>query len=1450
MVTELDRDASVGSLAAEVARHLEIPDAPGRSRPELYSRRAGRVLPAGSTVADAQLRNGDRILLLLDRGVVESTGQTDAAPSVELEVVGGPSAGVRVAMPDGRYVLGRDESCDIVLDDPSLSRRHLSVEVDSGRVAVNDVGSSNGSSVDAVRLGDGETRVLAAGEHVEIGRTLIRFRIPRAAGGRTALPIDGSVQFNRPPRVARPHRPARIKIQAPPDEPSKVRLPLAAALLPLLMGVAFALLVHQPAMLLFSALSPMMVGWTFVSDRRSGRKTFASRNAAFRSQVDELRTRLTEEHEIEISNRRMCAPDASQLVDRATALTPELWERRSDDTDFLDLRVGLADQPTQVAIEMPEAGSVELLAEVEALVARFKTVPAVPASVPLGRAGTLGLAGPYERVVGLGRWLVAQAATLHSPRDLFIAAAIAPRHVEEWDWLKWLPHVRNDGSPLEADSLAAGNMATRELLRAVSRLIDTRRAEAEERYGQGSRRPSPHLLLILDELSATDRASVGEILAAAPNLGISTLWLGGDPRDLPGECAFVAELEDEVTRLRLTDVRAGIALPDVTTDAMPATVAGDLARSLAGLRDTGAAGASSDIPRRVALLELLDLVDPDPERIVSRWDRRAGLGAPIGVEAGVPLIVDLRRDGPHGLIAGTTGAGKSELLQSLVASLAASHPPSRVSFLLVDYKGGAAFKDCARLPHTVGMVTDLDAHLTQRALTSLNAELRRREALLKRADAKDLITMEARDPGSAPASLLIVIDEFATLAREVPDFVDGIVDVAQRGRSLGVHLILATQRPGGVVSENIRANTNLRIALRVASPAESEDVIASRAASRIPRTLPGRGYSRTGHSELTAFQAAYVGGHTSTSRSSEASEVNVRDFAFSEALARPAATDPPAAAEQTGRAGGPNDLKRLVAAIELATASRGIRPASSPWLPALACILPWKSLEAQLDASASDPRTAVLGLIDEPAHQRQRPLLLDLETDGHLLIYGASGAGKTAILRTLAVSLAHRGSPADVQMYGLDFASRGLSGLKALPHCGSIVIGEDHERVARLLAMLRRTIDLRKGLFEEAGAFSLTEFQRTDGVPRTPRVVLLLDSYAGFVSAFERVNGGALVDAMPRLVADGRSVGVHLIATADRRSAVPPTVANIISRKLVLRMADDDEYAALGLDMRVVRGAQLPPGRGFTEASLEFQAALLGEPSGEAQSAELERVGTELTRRHADLRAPAVKLLPTRIDRTSLPMSGSLLSATIAITDDELLPLTVDVSQTHFLVAGPYHTGRSTALASMFKGLREGGLSEAYLLAPRQRSPLVHLDGWSSSAVGVDDCGGLAAQLAQMLGGRLPGTDDQPIVVVIDDGGELTDGPVASALETVVRRGRDLNVRVLLGIEVQTARVAYAPWIKEIRKDGHGILLDPDLDMDGDVLGVRLPRMTRAFFPPGRGFYVRGGVVQVVQVAS
>ncbi len=1408
---------TIGELAARAAEHTGRAASGG-----LWCERRARALGPELTLAESGVRWGDRLLL---GGAAREPTRVGGAARVELVLSAGPCAGERWELGYGSYRLGRDPAADIHIADPSISRHHLDLIVAEDGVTIADAGSANGTAIDGESLAPGRDRALGESDELELGRTMVRARalVARADPG---LPLRaGRLDFNRPPRVGRQPRAFARELPPPPSHGRKARLPLAAALLPLFAGVLLFLLLDSPAMLAIAGLSPLMAIGSFLGDRRGGRKSFAKGSAEFRRRVDGALAELDEALVEEAAERRAELPDAPTLVARVRELAPSLWERRPADGDFLALRVGVADLPARSRVSIGRGGAPELRAEAELLLAERETVPSVPVPVPMAHAGVLGLTGPRRASDGLARWLILQAATLHSPDDLVIAAAVGEAAAAEWSWLKWLQHLRPDKLGIRGPAVAVGRAAAEAMLADVGDLLEARLAE--ERSGEGAPGRRKHLLLLLDERLGIDRGLLGSVLADAAGRGMAAIWLGEDVRDLPGQAGAIAEARADRAALDLTEVGSGARVADISADSISLELAAETARLLAPLRDVGERSHGGDIPRRVGLLEALDLLPPDPEALRRRWQRPDG-GLRVLVGAGVdgPLSLDLPGEGPHALIAGTTGSGKSELLRTFVASAAATVPPDRLAFLLIDYKGGSAFAPCAGLPHVIDVISDLDEHMAERALVSLEAELKRRERTLAEYGTKDLPELMRRDPATAPPMLVIAVDEFAKLREEIPEFVDGVVDIAQRGRSLGVHMVLAAQTLRNAFTPAIRANTNLRVALRVAEESESEDVISSPLAARIAsgEGSRGRAFVRTGSgdAELRELQAAYVSG-----RSAPPGEVELRLRPFELADLEPA----PIAEGTAHDSDAESDLTALAAAARAAWEQTGQASPPPPWLPVLPDLLDLDDL----DRAGVEPGAAAVGLVDLPQRQRQVPLTVDLASAGNVAVFGGANSGKTTFLTSTALAFARSQPPERLCVYALDAGGGHLAPLARLDHCGGVVSVEDAERVERLFRELLRRIERSVASRRAPGSLDGAE---------TQTAVLLLDEVGAFAHQYDRPGVGSAYESLQRVLASGRTASVHTILTASRRGDLPAALAAHVGQRLVLRMPTEDDMRTLGLEAKAIRGARLPPGRGFTQDSHEFQTAA---PVEGGVPLSLERaVGARAGAGGEAVRS--IEVLPGNVDHASLGPAEGIERLPLGIGDDDLGPVAVDLSEMHFLIAGPYRSGRSTALRAIARGVRAADpAADLHLLSPR-RSPLRELDLWTDTATGAESCALAAESLLRMA--ESAESENRTIFVLIDDGGELTDAATISRLERLVRVGRDSRVTVVAAVESAAARGIGLGWIRELRREGHGLLLQPDLAADGDLLAARLPRQLSSPLIPGRGFLVRAGVAELVQVGS
>jgi len=1336
---------------------------------------------------------------------------------VTLRVVAGPDAGQVWHLGAGHHDLGVDASGAVLLDLAPVLLASVRVTLDAHVHVEAYADAPAGAPVaqvllDGQPLPDGGT-TWRGSALLHVGERLLEAH-PAVVPDAVVEPSpDGEhLDYNRPPRLLPPQR--RTEFQLPPEpraQPPAV-LPWLTALLPAVGSVAIALVMRNPMYLMFAAMSPMMVLGNWLSNRRGGRIGYRRRVAEHKEELARVEQEVLDALETERADRRSASPDPAELLLVATSPSSRLWERRRTDPDHLLVRVGTADLPSTLVVAAGEGLSRKQ---------EPRTSTDVPAALSIAQAGVVGLAGPDEWPRRVARWVVAQLAVLQSPRDVQIYVLTDPAGDRWWSWVTWLPHVR---PMLGQQTLALVGSDAETLGRRVAELLDLVQGRQRARLAAGSRvrLPDPDVVVVLDgALRLRALPGVVTILQEGPAVGVHCVCVDADERTLPEECTAVV-VGAPGRRASLRQQRAAqvdrVRVDEVGDDWFTA-----VGRSLAPLRDTSKAVGEAALPSAARLLEILDLTDPGPAAITARWNAGGSTTrAVVGVSLDGPFALDLTEHGPHGLVAGTTGSGKSELLQTVVASLAVVNRPDAMNFVLVDYKGGAAFKDCVDLPHTVGMVTDLDPHLVQRALTSLGAELAHRERVLAAAGVKDLddyLEQRARRGTLAPLPrLLIVIDEFASVARELPDFVTGLVNIAQRGRSLGIHLLLATQRPSGVVSAEIRANTNLRIALRVTDAGDSSDVIDSREAAGIAPSQPGRAFARLGHSALIPFQAARVGGRRPVQRA-EVPAPFMRPVAWSD-LGRPVPERPRGEQGQ----GEVTDLSVLVRAIGHGADMLGVPPQRRPWLPAL----PTAHVAAPAAAPSAPGVEPVFAWArrDLPREQRQDDVVTDLATFGHLHVAGAPRSGRSQTLRTIAATACASASAADLHLYGIDCGNGALLALTRLPHCGAVVQRTETERATRLLARLHAEVQRRQQVLG-AGGFANVSEQRAAARPedRLAHVLLLVDRWEGFTTTLGEHDGGTLTEIVHGLLREGASAGVHLVVAGDH-TLLGGRIASLCEDKLVLRLADRTDATLAGLNARSFP-EDLPPGRGLqVPGAVETQVALLtDDPSGPAQVAALHALADELTAREAGVpraaRPPRIAAMPTRLtfEDTWPLVDARPLWALVGVGGDELEPVGADLAADAptFLVAGPGRSGRSTLLAVMAESLLRQGV-ELVVGAPL-RSPLRDLAGRPGVRAVLFDDAPDEATLAPLVD-----EGDGPVVLLVDDAETWRDAPAREWLRRLVRRASNERRGVVIGGDITSVGSGFTGWQADVKKNRRGALLSPQNLADGDLVGARLSR--------------------------
>jgi S-DNA-T family DNA segregation ATPase FtsK/SpoIIIE len=1189
----------------------------------------------------------------------------------------------------------------------------------------------------------------------------------------------------------------------------------------------------------------------------------------------------------------------------ALARGTRLWERRPGHEDFARVRIGLATRRAALDFMPPQTKPVEDLEPLCAISLRrftkaHQTVPLLPVPVSLQRFTSVEFAGETDDALALARAMVGQLAVFHSPDELRIAVLGDDAAHRAWDWLKWLPH---NAHPDEEDAAGPVRLAAAD----HDSLLDLLGPDVRDRPDHDS------------DSSPSVAEPFTVIVAQGVRIPETSRLLGAGIRnvallDLTGAVPGGPKVLRLTVRDGQVDFPNGTETVSGRADQFTSVEAETLGRTLAPMRTSGGVDlVDRPLESDFDLTTMLGIRDVRGFDVHAKWRPRlaqhARLKVPIGVtEDGEIVELDLKESaqggmGPHGLLIGATGSGKSELLRTLVMGLAATHSSEILNLVLVDFKGGATFLNMDRLPHTSAVITNLadELHLVDRMRDSINGEMIRRQELLREAGYASLYEYEkARGAGATLAplpSLLIIVDEFSELLANKPEFVELFVSIGRLGRSLGIHLLLASQRLDESRIHRVEGHLSYRIALRTFSSMESRSIIGTSSAYELP-SAPGNGYLKVDTTNLVRFKAAFVSGPVPAPPSPEEAarregavlEVTAFGLERQGRLASVRAKEEAAAlvslAEQALHEQGTEDgsaeddssdaslLDVMVGRLE----DNG-PPARQVWLsplsesPALDQLLPGIVPDPQRGMGAADSRVqgalrVPLGLVDRPFEQLRELLVADLSgAEGHIGVVGAPQTGKSTLLRSLMLSLALTHTPSEVQFYCLDFGGGGLVSTAGLPHVGSIATRLERDRVLRTVEEISQLVEQREQLFTSRGLESMAAYRalRADGGVDDPYgdVFLVVDGWATLRQDFEDLEQRVM-----ELAARGLSFGLHMVVSAVRWSEVRPRLRDMLGTKLELRLGDSMESE---VGSRAAAGVPHQPGRGLTGSGHHFLSALPRLDSSSRTddlTAATKSAVAEITTFWTGDKAPGVRLLPTTLDARRLPAPADTRDLKFCLGWDEqrLAPLWHDFGATpHLLVYGDGETGKTNALRLAIRAITSRYRPEEarILLADPGRGlikdvPEAYRVGY---VVDADGLGKLAESAAVSVSKRQPGADVTPeqlekrdwwagplLFVLVDDydlfaGAPGTPSPM-TPLVPLLSQGAHIGLHLVVARSTSGAmRSMMDPLVRRMWELGNPALLFSYPKEEGKFIGEAKPRT----LPAGRAQLVTRRHITLVQ---
>ncbi len=1227
----------------------------------------------------------------------------------------------------GLVSIGRSDKNTIVIKNHLISGRQLLIRCENGVAHLEDgyqgKPSTNGTYLNGKRI---TKTLLQSGDVIDIlnvritrknnnllfentGRVLTIHEMAETYDTNQKV-ISHNAHFRRSPRIREQLPKNPIVLSKPPTKARKFEK----------RGGLFGQLIGSGAMvassLVYGAASPALLAArgaslvpTFVnmaSARKANKAGFKNyeeyeryRQEKYGAYIEAQKAAIeaVAEKQRQIINSEFLA--ASSNIGTVFDMKRTLWDRRPIDNDFLDVRIGMGYDDLCVEVKAPldfnafqmEDDEQEEL--VKSIIEETRIVDNVPARLHLFQYSVFGLIGSRNKVVGLLRNILINLTTQHFYEDVRIVGIFDEEERPLWEQLRWLPHVWT------ADYQKRYIAFDQDEAETISDLFrDFFKTRATEKGGKPS--GDAHYIFILGSHRMCERLSVMETLMNGRKaLGVTTILAYNLPNYrsdqqisfLPPECQFIVDTDGEYGAIAYDVGKINerfIFTPDpvVTPETFDT-----FCRSMSAI-EVDSASAVAPLPNGITFLQGMNVQEPEQLDVWSKWQNHSGeksLAAPMARMLGEKdFELDVVKHGPHGLIAGTTGSGKSELITAWLLSVAVHYPPSDVSFVIIDYKGGGLADTLEGLPHMVGKITNIGSNIN-RSMESLDAESKRRQAIFHEVgvnNIKDYIKGYHEGKYDEPLPrLLIVTDEFAELKAQEPDFLQSLISVARIGRSLGVHLVLACQNPSGIVDDQIRSNSQFQICLKVQSPAASKEVISHPDAAYI--SLSGRAYVRVGTDEIyEQVQSYWCGapyqknGHSTPDAGNTVRLVKLngdRVKTISE--------------EKTRFQSEETELTVISDYLSRTAKEHGVPKMMCPWLPELPENLYLEDLEekdyfnGEAWPDGSNWLSVPVGRYDLPVRQEQGELSIDLGETGHMAIYGVAGSGKTTLMKTILLNLARFYTPKDVIMYLIDMGSYSLNTFEGIPHVGGVALSTQEEKFKKLATMLQNMFEERKMEFSRHGISSLKSYRKTVSADM-PAVVLAVDNIVPIFESYPEYEG-----LLTKIAMEGASFGIYLIYTANTPTGIRFKITQNIRCVVAFEMIDKNDYVQLVGRVENPRAVAGYKGRAIINREgvpVVFQSLLY--EKGDDESERVNALREERARMNQAWTGKKPERIPVMPDRVTID------EMLIEYTEDRKLPLGYSVSEIKPIVwdldktgcgvvTGMMGTGKSALLTSIAK---------------------------------------------------------------------------------------------------------------------------------------------------------------------